>query len=135
MSTVGSTVGVGTAVVVAPETVGQKIKGFFSEVGRELGIIGTDALKAIGIIQKDVSAYEPIILATLAEIFPNVTIPTATVTKIVNASLSTAEVVATALQAEGLNPTLDQTAAISVAAAVHSLTLKPNTAATVAVLK
>lgn len=106
-------------------SVGQEIKNFFSKIGAELEEIGTDALKMIGVIQKDITPIEPELLATLQTMFPNAKIPTATITKIINTTLSTANTVASALQSEGLNPTLDQTAAIQVAAAIHSLQSTP----------
>ena len=86
--------------VAAPETVGQEIKGFFGKIGRELDVIGTDALKDIGIISKDVATYEPLVAATISSIFPGVTLPVNSITKIINSSLATASTVASALQAE-----------------------------------
>ena len=110
-----------SVVSLKPETLGEKIKGFFSEVGHELSVIGTDTMKAIGIIQQDVSAYEPLVIQTIQEMFPGATIPTAKINNVIKASLSTSSAIASALQSEGLNPTLDQTAAIQIATAIHSL--------------
>lgn len=108
-----------TPAVATPETVGQEIKDFFSKVGKELGVIGTDALKEIGVISKDVSVYEPLIAATISDMFPGAAVPIAAIQKIISSSLNTASTVASALQAEGLNPTLNQAAAIAVATQVH----------------
>ncbi len=127
-----------TTTSTPPSTsLGTKLKNFFSEVGRELEVIGTDALKDIGIIQKDVTFAEPIILQTIQEMFPNATIPASKINSIVQNSLSVSSSIASALQAEGLNPTLDQTAAIQTAIALHSLkvTPQPATAAPVAPAK
>ncbi len=108
-------------VSLKPETLGEKIKNFFSEAGHELSVIGTDALKAIGIIQQDVSTYEPMVLQTIQEMFPGANIPAAKITNVIKTSLATSNAIASALQSEGLNPTLDQTAAIQMATAIHSL--------------
>jgi hypothetical protein len=104
---------------------GAKIKTFFSEVGHEIVIIGTDALKEIGIIQKDVAFAEPLIIQTIQEMFPNAVIPTGKINAIIQSSLNVSSSIASALQAEGLNPTLDQTAAIQTAVALHALKVTP----------
>lgn len=122
----------GTGAVTTPAvsttpvvSVAQRIKQAFAALGRDLVTIGTDALKAIGVIQKDVSTYEPLVLATIAEMFPGVTIPTNKINSIISGSLNVSTAIANALQEEGLNPTLDQTAAIQTAVVIHSLTAKP----------
>jgi hypothetical protein len=115
-----------TATPAVPTvSVSTEIKTFFSKLGKELEVIGTDALKDIALIQKDTSTLEPIVLATIQAMFPNVTIPSATISKIVTTALGLGTTVASALQAEGLNPTLDQTAAIGVATVIHSLKAAP----------
>jgi hypothetical protein len=118
------------AAATPPASVGQRIKLAFAALGRDLVAIGTDALKAIGVIQKDLSLYEPLVLATIAEMFPGVTIPTNKINSIISSSLSTSTAIANALQEEGLSPSLDQTAAIQTAVVIHSLTAKPKVANT-----
>lgn len=106
-------------VPTPPESIGEEIKNFFGKIGKELGVIGTDALKVLGLIAKDTSAYEPLVAATISAIFPGTSLPLAAVSKIIQSSISTSQTVAQALQAEGLNPTLNQAAAISVATQAH----------------
>ena len=107
------------AAPVTPKGIGAEIKAFFGKLGHDLSVIGTDALKALGVIEKDVSVYTPLVSATIDAMFPGVALPVQSVTKIITASLNTAGVVATALQAQGLNPTLNQAAAIAIATQVH----------------
>jgi len=105
---------------------GTRIKNLFITLGKKMEEIGTDALKDIGIIQKDVNSYAPMVLATIQEMFPKANIPTAKINNIIANSLTVSQSIASALQAEGLNPTLDQTAAIQTAVAIHSLSANPS---------
>ena len=108
-----------TVAVATPETVGAEIRNAFSKLGKEIGVIGTDALKDLGIISKEISVYEPLVASTIEALFPGTKLTVTSVQKIINASVASAQAVAQALQAEGLNPTLNQVAAIAVATQVH----------------
>lgn len=109
-------------------TVGQEVKAFFAKIGHALETIGTDTLKAIGAANKEIPIITPVLNATLQEIFPATVVPAQAVEKIIGACLSAASNVATALQNEGLNPSLDETAAVTVAGVIHSLGVKPTSA-------
>lgn len=108
-----------TLVVTVPESIGDEIKNFFGAIGKEVGVIGKDALKVLGIVEKDIATYEPLVATTVAAIFPGTALPLAVINKILASSIATSKTIAQALQAEGLNPTLNQTAAIAVATQAH----------------
>ena len=101
-------------------SVGTKVKNFFSAIGRDLVKAGNETLKIIGLAEKEIPAITPELNAALAVIYPRAVIPAETVEKIAQAGLGAAGTVATALQSAGLNPTLDEAAAVAVAGVIHS---------------
>jgi phage-related protein len=110
---------------LAARGVGAEVKAFFSKLGKEIEDIGDDVQKAISAANKDIPAIEPILDATLQEIFPKAAIPVQAVEKVIGVALNASSQVATALQSEGLSPTADQVAAVAVAGVVHSLKVAP----------
>ena len=98
-----------------------KSKAFFSKLGMEIKDIGTDIQKVISAAGKEMPVIEPVLNATLQQIFPSALIPVQVIEKVIGAAFNAASQVATALEGEGLSPTADQVAAVAVAGLVHSL--------------
>jgi hypothetical protein len=121
-----------TTAVVAPTGIGAEVKAFFSKLGKEIEEMGSDIQKVISATSKEIPAIEPVLNATLQQIFPSVVIPAEVVEKVISVALNAASQVASALESQGLSPTADQVAAVAVAGVVHSLNVVP-TAATKAV--
>jgi hypothetical protein len=105
--------------------VGAEVKAFFSKLGKEIENIGHDIQKVISTANKEIPVIEPVLNATLQQIFPTAVIPAEAVEKIISVALNAASQVATALQSGGLSPTADQVAAVAVAGVVHSLKVAP----------
>jgi hypothetical protein len=105
--------------------VGTELKAFFSKLGKEIEDIGTDIQKVISAANKEIPVIEPVLNATLQQIFPAAVIPAEAVEKVISVALNAASQVATALQSAGLSPTADQVAAVAVAGMVHSLSVAP----------
>ena len=114
-----------TTAVVAPTGIGAEVKAFFSKLGKDIDDIGNDIQKVISAANKELPAIEPVLNATLQQIFPSAVIPAQAVEKIISVSLNAASQVATALESAGLSPTADQVAAVAVAGVVHSLNVAP----------
>ena len=110
---------------LAPTSVGAEVKAFFSKLGKVLEDIGNDVQKVISGGNAEIPVIEPVLNATLQEIFPTAVIPAQAVQKVINVALNAASQVAKALQSEGLSPTADQVAAVAVAGVVHSLKVAP----------
>jgi hypothetical protein len=110
---------------LAPRGVGAEVKAFFSKLGKDIEDIGHDVQKAISAANKEIPAIEPVLNATLQQIFPKAAIPAQAVEKVIGVTLNASSQVATALQSEGLSPTADQVAAVAVAGVVHSLKVTP----------
>ena len=110
-----------TATQPAPTGVGAELKAFFGKLGKDIEDIGNDIQKVIAAANKEIPAIEPVLNATLAELFPTAVIPAEAVEKIISLVLAAASQIATALENQGLSPTTDQVAAVAVAAVVHSL--------------
>jgi len=109
-----------TPAPAASSPLGAEIKGIFNKIGRELTAVGNETLKIIGLVQKNIPALAPGLNATIGTIFgPDVALSVAGVEKIAQVCLAAASAVAQALVAEGLNPTLDETAATTVAGVIH----------------
>jgi hypothetical protein len=102
-----------------------EVKAFFSKLGTDIEDIGADIQKVISAASKDMTAIEPVLNATLQQIFPTALIPVQAIEKVIGVALNAASQVATALQGEGLSPTADQVAAVAVAGLVHSLKVTP----------
>ena len=114
-----------TTAGLAPMGVGAEVKAFFSKLGKEIENIGHDIQKVISTANKEIPVIEPVLNATLQQIFPTAVIPAEAVEKIISVALNAASQVATALQSGGLSPTADQVAAVAVAGVVHSLKVAP----------
>jgi hypothetical protein len=114
-----------TTTGLAPTGIGAELKAFFSKIGKGIDDIGNDIQKVISAANKELPAIEPVLNATLQQIFPTAVIPAQAVEKVIKAALNAASQVATALQSEGLSPTADQVAAVAVAGVVHSLKVAP----------
>jgi hypothetical protein len=110
-----------TTVTPAPTGVGVEVKAFFSKMGMDIKDIGTDIQKVITAAGKEAPVIEPVLNATLQQIFPTALIPVQVIEKVIGVALNAASQVATALIGEGLSPTADQVAAVAVAGLVHSL--------------
>ena len=109
-----------TSTTPTPTGVGAELKAFFGKIGRALEAIGNETLKILGVAQKEIPALVPALNTTIATIFgPGVALTAAGAEKVLTAALGAAAAVGTALQAEGLNPTLDETAAVTVAGVIH----------------
>jgi hypothetical protein len=121
----GTTPTVPTIPTLAATGVGAEVKDFFSKLGKEIADIGADIQKVISAGNKEIPVIEPVLNATLQQIFPAAVIPAEAVEKIISVALNAASQVATALQNEGLSPTADQVAAVAVAGLVHSLNVAP----------
>ena len=109
----------------APSGVGTELKAFFSKLGKEIEDIGSDIQKVISAANKEIPVIEPVLNATLQQIFPTALIPVQAIEKVISVALNAASQVATALQSAGLSPTADQVAAVAVAGVVHSLKVAP----------
>jgi hypothetical protein len=105
--------------------VGNELKAFFSKLGKEIGDIGNDIQEVLSAANKEIPVIEPVLNATLQQIFPTAVIPAQAIEKVISVALNAAKQVATALQSEGLSPTADQVAAVAVAGLVHSLKVAP----------
>jgi hypothetical protein len=114
-----------TTTPLATTSVGAEVKAFFSKLGKEIEDIGNDIQKVISASNKEIPAIEPVLNATLQQIFPTAVIPAQAVEKVISVALNAATQVATALQNGGLSPTADQVAAVAVAGLVHSLKVAP----------
>jgi len=114
-----------TTAGLAPKGVGAELKAFFSKLGKEIEDIGSDIQKVISAANKEVPVIEPVLNATLQQIFPTAVIPAEAVEKLISVALNAASQVATALQNAGLSPTADQVAAVAVAGFIHSLNVAP----------
>lgn len=110
-----------TTATPAPTGVGVEVKAFFSKLGMDIKDIGTDIQKVISAAGKEVPVIQPVLNATLQQIFPTALIPVQVIEKVISVALNAASQVATALEGEGLSPTADQVAAVAVAGLVHSL--------------
>lgn len=99
--------------------VGTEVKAFFVKIGRAVEAIGAKTLKIIAGIQKNDAAVISALNATLAAIFPQAVIPAEVAEKIFQASLVATTAVANALVDAGLNPSLDEAAAVAVAGVIH----------------
>jgi hypothetical protein len=109
-----------TTPAPAASGVGAELKAFFEKIGRTLDAVGNETLKIIGAAQKEVPLLAPGLNAAISNIFgPGVALSAAGVEKILGAALGAASAVGTALQSEGLNPSLDETAAVTVAGVIH----------------
>ena len=114
-----------TTAGLAPTGVGAEVKAFFSKLGKEIADIGNDIQKVISAANKEIPVIEPVLNATLQQLFPSAVIPVQAIEKIISVALEAASKVATALQSAGLSPTADQVAAVAVAGVVHSLSVAP----------
>ena len=114
-----------TTASLAPTGVGAEIKAFFSKLGKEVAAIGSDIQKVISAANKEIPVIEPVLNATLQQIFPTAVIPAEAVEKVIGVALNAASQVATALQNAGLSPTADQVAAVAVAGFIHGLNVAP----------
>jgi hypothetical protein len=119
MGTTPTTTGAATTSVAA------EVKVFFSKLGKEIEDLGGDVQKVISAANKEIPTIEPVLNATLQQIFPTALIPVQAIEKVISVALNAASQVATALQSEGLSPTADQVAAVAVAGVVHSLSVAP----------
>ena len=112
-----------TAAVVTPtpvkESVGTEIKNAFKTLGRDLEKAGAETEAFLTNVEPKIAALLPGFIATLNVLFPNLKISAATATKILATTVNTAGVVANALNAEGANATLDETAAATIAGLIH----------------
>jgi hypothetical protein len=109
----------------APTGIGAEVKAFFSKLGKDIEDIGSDIQKVITAANKEIPAIEPVLNATLQQIFPAAVIPAEAIEKVISVALNAASQVATALENEGLSPTADQVAAVAVAGVVHCLKVAP----------
>ena len=114
-----------TTTAPANAGVGAEVKAFFSKLGADVDDMGSDIQKVISAAAKEVPVIEPVLNATLQQIFPTALIPVQAIEKVIGVALNAASQVATALQNEGLSPTADQVAAVAVAGLVHSLKVTP----------
>ena len=112
-----------TTASPAPTGIGAELKAFFSKLGKEIADIGNDIQKVISAANKEIPVIEPVLNATLQQIFPAAVIPAEAIEKIIGVALNAASQVATALQNAGLSPSADQVAAVAVAGLVHSLSV------------
>ena len=109
----------GATPVIQDQSVGNKIKSFFAAIGRDLVAVGNETLKILGIAEKQIPNIIPELNAALAVIYPGAVIPAETAEKVAQAGIVAATTVATALQSAGLNPSLNEAAAVAVAGVIH----------------
>ena len=64
-----------TTATPAPTGVGVEVKAFFSKLGMDIKDIGTDIQKVISAAGKEVPVIQPVLNATLQQIFPTALIP------------------------------------------------------------